>query len=142
LQWFLADAGPAEAFPHCYTDDCIIDLGRIASPNVDTIVRGRAQVYERYVESDHRKWEGRSQHLSAGPQAICIDNDEARAITYAVTTLLVDGTPKTVVIGFNFWKLKRIAGHWRISHRTARRLGDGDVIELFKPIVGQVIEEL
>ena len=141
LNWFLADAGPAEAFVDLYTEDCVIDLGRLVSPDFDTIVKGHAGVRARYTDPSHSQWEGRSHHLSGGPQAICITGEEALAATYAITTMLIDGTPQTIVVGFNFWRLTRRSGRWRISHRAARRLGDEDVLDLFRPIVRQVLDE-
>jgi ketosteroid isomerase-like protein len=141
LNWFLADAGPAEAFVELYTEDCVIDLGRLVSPERDTIVAGHAAVRARYTDHAHSQWEGRSHHLSAGPEAILVDGDEARALTYAITTMLIDGAPKVIVVGFNFWRLRRAAGRWRISHRWARRLGDGDNLALFRPIVGALLAE-
>jgi ketosteroid isomerase-like protein len=142
LNWFLADAGPAEAFVELYSEDCVIDLGRLVSPDFDTIVEGHAGVRARYTDPAHSSWEGRSHHLSAGPEAILVDGDEARALTYAITTMLIDGAPKVIVVGFNFWRLRRSAGRWRISHRWARRLGDGDALDLFRPIVGRLLADL
>jgi ketosteroid isomerase-like protein len=142
LNWFLADAGPAEAFVELYTEDCVIDLGRLVTPERDTIVEGHVGVRARYTDTAHSQWEGRSHHLSAGPEAILVDGDNARALTYAITTMLIDGAPKVIVTGFNFWRLRRIAGRWRISHRWARRLGDSDNLELFGPIVGAVLDDL
>jgi ketosteroid isomerase-like protein len=142
LNWFLADAGPAEAFVALYTEDCVIDLGRLVSPDVDTVVAGHAGVRARYTDPAHSQWEGRSHHLSAGPEAILVDRDEARALTYAITTMLIDGAPKAIVTGFNVWRLRRSGGRWRISHRWARRLGDSDALELFRPIVGALLDGL
>jgi len=142
LNWFLADAGPAEAFVDLYTEDCVIDLGRLVSPDFDTIVKGHAGVHARYTDPAHSSWEGKSHHLSGGPQAICIDGDQAQAVTYAITTMLIDGAPKVIVTGFNFWRLVRSGGRWRISYRAARRLGDADVLALFKPIVRRVLDDL
>ncbi len=142
LNWFLADAGPAEAFVELYTGDCVIDLGRLVSPDFDTIVEGHRGVHARYTDQAHSQWEGRSHHLSAGPEAILIEGDGARALTYAITTMLIDGAPKMIVTGFNFWRLQRSAGRWRISHRWARRLGDNDALGLFRPIVGQLLDDL
>jgi hypothetical protein len=142
LNWFLADAGPAEAFVELYTEDCVIDLGRLVTPERDTIVEGHAGVQARYTDHAHSQWEGRSHHVSAGPEAILIDGDEARALTYAMTTMLIDGVPKMILVGFNFWRLRRVDGRWRISHRWARRLGDRDNLELFRPIVGALLDDL
>ena len=142
LNWFLADAGPAEAFVELYTEDCVIGLGRLVSPDFDTIVVGHAGVHARYTDPAHSQWEGRSHHLSAGPEAILADGDEARALTYAMTSMLIDGAPKMIVVGFNFWRLRRSAGRWRISHRWARRLGDSDVPALFRPITGRLLDDL
>lgn len=142
LNWFLADAGPAEAFVELYTEDCVIDLGRLVTPERDTIVEGHAGVHARYTDRGHSQWEGRSHHVSAGPEAILVEGDEARALTYAMTTMLIDGAPKMILVGFNFWRLRRVAGRWRISHRWARRLGDGDNLELFRPIVGDLLDAL
>lgn len=142
LNWFLADAGPAEAFVDLYTEDCVIDLGRLVHPDFDTIVEGHAGVHARYTDPAHSGWEGRSHHLSGGPQAICIDGDQAQAATYAVTTMLIDGAPKVIVTGFNVWRLVRGGGRWRIAYRAARRLGDADVIELFRPIVRRLLGDL
>jgi ketosteroid isomerase-like protein len=142
LNWFLADAGPAEAFVELYTEDCVVNLGRLVTPERDTIIAGHAGVRARYTDHAHSQWEGRSHHVSAGPEAILVDGDEARALTYAMTTMLIDGAPKMIVIGFNFWRLRRDAGRWRISHRWARRLGDDDVLELFRPIVGELLDNL
>lgn len=142
LNWFLADAGPAEAFVALYTEDCVIDLGRLVTPERDTIVAGHAGVRARYTDPAHSQWEGRSHHVSAGPEAILVDGDDARALTYAITTMLIDGAPKVIVTGFNFWRLRRAGGCWRISRRWARRLGDGDNLELFRPIVGALLDGL
>lgn len=142
LNWFLADAGPAEAFVALYTEDCVIDLGRLVTPERDTIVEGHAGVHARYTDHAHSQWEGKSHHVSAGPEAILVHGDEARALTYAMTTMLIDGSPKMILVGFNFWRLRRGAGRWRISHRWARRLGDGDNLELFRPIVGELLDGL
>jgi hypothetical protein len=142
LNWFLADAGPAGAFVDLYTEDCVIDLGRLVRPDADTIVRGHAGVLARYTDPAHSGWEGRSHHLSGGPQAICIDGDEAEAVTYAITTMLIDGAPKVIVTGFNVWRLLRRGGRWRIAYRAARRLGDSDVLDLFKPIVRRLLDGL
>jgi ketosteroid isomerase-like protein len=140
LNWFLADAGPAEAFVALYTEDCVIDLGRLVRPDVDTIVEGHAGVHARYTDHAHSQWEGRSHHASAGPEAILVDGDQARALTYAITTMLIDGAPKVIVTGFNVWRLRRLSGRWRISHRWARRLGDSDNLALFRPIVGELLD--
>jgi ketosteroid isomerase-like protein len=142
LNWFLADAGPAAAFVELYTEDCVINLGRMVTPERDTIVEGHAGVRARYTDSAHSMWEGRSHHVSAGPEAILVDGDEARALTYAITTMLIDETPKRIVTGFNFWRLRRAGGRWRISHRWARRLGDDDNLALFRPIVGELLDVL
>jgi hypothetical protein len=143
LHCFLSDAGPAEAFKELYTEDCVVDLGRLMSPERTTVIEGRSRLLkEIYLDPGHRAWEGRSQHFGAGPQAIHIVGDHADAITYAITTLLYDGVPKTIVVGFNFWKLTRTSGRWRIARRIARRLGDEDVPQLFAPIVRQVCLEL
>jgi ketosteroid isomerase-like protein len=142
LNWFLADAGPAEAFVELYTEDCVIDLGRLVTPERDTIIEGHAGVHARYTDRAHSQWEGRSHHVSAGPEAIIVDGDEAQALTYAITTMLIDGAPKIIVTGFNFWRLRRSAGRWRISHRWARRLGDRDNLERFRPIVGALLDDL
>jgi ketosteroid isomerase-like protein len=142
LNWFLADAGPAEAFVELYTEDCVINLGRLVTPEHDTIVEGHAGVRARYTDHAHSQWEGRSHHVSAGPEAILVDGDAARALTYAVTTMLIDGEPKIILVGFNVWRLRRAAGRWRISHRWARRLGDTDNLELFRPIVGELLDGL
>jgi hypothetical protein len=142
LNWLLADAGPAEAFTALYTEDCVVDLGRLVAPDIDTVIHGHAGVRARYTDPDHAAWEGRSHHLSAGPQPICITGDTAEAITYAMTTMFIDGAPKLFVTGFNFWKLRREGGRWRIYHRIARRLGDSDVCELFKPVVWGVLGEM
>jgi hypothetical protein len=142
LNWFLADAGPAEAFVDLYTEDCVIDLGRLVSPDVDTIVEGHAGVAARYTDHAHSQWEGRSHHVSAGPEAILVDGDSAQALTYAVTTMLIDAAPKLILVGFNFWRLRRSAGRWRISHRWARRLGDRDVPALFAPTTTTLLAAL
>jgi SnoaL-like domain len=142
LHWFLCDAGPAEAFAELFTEDCVVDLGRLVSPDKITIVEGHSDLMERYLDPGHTKWEGRSQHLSGGPQAIHVAGDAANAVDYAVTTLLFDGVPKTIVVGFNFWQLRQTSGRWRISRRVARRLGDEDIRKLFRPFVEQVIKEL
>jgi ketosteroid isomerase-like protein len=142
LNWFLADAGPAEAFVELYTEDCVIDLGRLVRPDVDTIISGHAGVHARYTDHAHSQWEGRSHHLSAGPSQILIDGDGAKAVTYAITTMLIDDTPQRIVTGFNFWRLRRDAGRWRISHRWARRLGDDDVPALFRPITDPLLAAL
>jgi hypothetical protein len=142
LNWFLADAGPADAFVQLYTEDCVIDLGRLVTPERDTIVEGHAGVHARYTDHGHSQWEGRSHHVSAGPEAILIEGDEARALTYAMTTMLIDGAPKMILVGFNFWRLRRAAGRWRISHRWARRLGDGDNLARFRPIVGALLDAI
>lgn len=142
LNWFLADAGPAEAFVALYTEDCIIDLGRLVTADRDTIVEGHAEVHARYTDAAHSQWEGRSHHVSAGPEAILVEGDEARALTYAMTTMLIDGAPKTILTGFNVWRLRRVAGRWRISHRWARRVGDSDNLDLFRPIVSELLDAL
>ena len=59
------------------------DLGRLVTPDRDTIVEGHAGVCARYTDTAHSQWEGRSHHVSAGPEAILVDGDEARALTYA-----------------------------------------------------------
>ena len=142
LNWFLADAGPAAAFVELYTADCVIDLGRLVRPDVDTIVTGHDGVHARYTDHAHSQWEGRSHHLSAGPSQVVIAGDDGRAVTYAITTMLIDGAPKRIVTGFNFWRLRRDGGRWRIAHRWARRLGDSDVAALFEPITGELLAEL
>jgi hypothetical protein len=139
LNWLLADAGPAEAFVALYAEDCVIDLGRLVRPDADTIVEGLDGVRARYTDPGHAGWEGKSHHLSAGPVAIVVDGDEAQAVGYAMTHMFIDGQPKKIVIGFNFWQLRRAGGRWRIVRRFARRLGDGDVPALFAPILRSLL---
>jgi hypothetical protein len=85
LHWLLADAGPNAAFVDLYTEDCVIDYARLLNPDADTIVEGRAAIRARYVESPQGP-KGRSHHLSAGPQPICITGDEAQSVTNALVS--------------------------------------------------------
>jgi hypothetical protein len=144
LHAMLSDAGPAEGFADLYAEDCVVDLGEVLKPGTNTVVAGRDQLLEQiYLEPGHRAAEGRTQHLRSGPQIIHILGDEAEAVTYAMTSLLrPDGSAKVMVSGFNFWALRRAAGRWRITRRTHRRLGDGDVIELFRPLVARALAGL
>ena len=65
---------------------------------------------------------------------------ERRAKTVQrIANLFIDGAPQKIVTGFNFWRLRRERGRWRIVRRFARRLGDGDVPALFAPIVRRLL---
>jgi hypothetical protein len=141
LHGMLSDAGPAEAFADLYVEDCLVDLGETLVPGTKTIIEGRDRLLEEvYLEPGHRASKGRTQHFRAGPQIIQIDQDAAQAVTYAMTLYLADGTPKQVLTGFNFWSMSRRDGRWRITRRTHRRLGDSDVLALFKPLVERVLK--
>ena len=143
LHGMLSDAGPAEGFAELYVEDCLVDLGEILVSGTRTIIAGRRRLLEQvYLEPGHRAAEGRTQHFRAGPQIVQIDQDVAAAVTYAMTMFLVDGIPKQVVSGFNFWSMSRRDGHWRIAQRVHRRLGDSDVPALFKPLVERVLNGL
>jgi hypothetical protein len=142
LGWMLTDAGPTARLVDLYTDDCVIDLGRLINPDADTVVEGITAVRARYGVPGAGR-EGKMHHLAGGPQAILIDGDEAQAVTYALNSGLgADGQPRIGVTGFNFFRFRREGGRWKIARRTARRLGDADVIELFRPIVSRVLAEL
>jgi hypothetical protein len=144
LHAMLSDAGPAEGFAELYAEDCTVDLGELLVPGAPTVISGRAQLMERvYLEAGHRAAEGRTQHLQGGPKIIRIAGDEAFGVTYAMTSLLQPGgTAKIIVSGFNFWTLARLDGRWRITRRVARRVGDRDVLDLFKPVSEQALAEL
>jgi hypothetical protein len=142
LVWLLSDVGPAAALAELYTDDCVIDLGRLVTPDADTIVEGLDTVRARYNAPGASARHGLSHHLAGGPEAIVIDGDEAQAVTYALNSGLVDGAARIGVTGFNFFRLRRLSTGWRISRRTARRLGDADVLDLFRPIVRRVLDAL
>jgi hypothetical protein len=125
-------------------EDCVVDLGRVLKPEVETVVEGRDRLLEEvYFEPGHRAAEGRTQHFRSGPQIIQILSDEAEAVTYAMTSLLQpDGSASIMVSGFNFWAFRRDAGRWRITRRTHRKLGDGDVLDLFRPLIARTIAGL
>jgi hypothetical protein len=144
LHGMLSDAGPAEGFAELYAEDCVVDLGKVLKPDVETVVEGRDRLLEEvYLEPGHRAAEGRTQHFRSGPQIIQVTGDVADAVTYAMTSLLQpDGSAKIMVSGFNFWSLRRDAGRWRITRRTHRRLGDGDVLELFSPLIARTLDGL
>jgi hypothetical protein len=142
LVWLLADNGPVAAFADLYTDDCVIDLGRLVTPDRDTLIEGIDAIRARYATPAASARLGQSHHLAGGPQAIVIDGDQAQAVSYALNSGLVDGVAKVGVTGFNFFRFARRSGRWRISRRTARRLGDNDVIALFRPIVRRVLDDL
>ena len=144
LHGMLSDAGPAAGFAALYAEDCVVDLGEVLKPGTKTVVAGRDRLLEEiYLEPGHRAAEGRTQHFRSGPQIIQIRGDEAEAVTYAMTSLLqADGSAKTMVSGFNFWALRREAGRWRITRRTHRRLGDDDVLDLFRPLVARTLAGL
>ena len=142
LSWMLTDAGPTQRLVDLYTDDCVIDLGRLINPDVDTVIEGIAAVRARYGVPGAGR-EGKMHHLAGGPQAVLIDGDEAQAVTYALNSGLgADGQPRIGVTGFNFFRFRRVDGGWKIVRRTARRLGDADVLDLFRPIVSRVLAEL
>src|SRR3954451_3987608 len=89
LHGMLSDAGPAEGFAELYAEDCIVDLGRVLKPEVETVVEGRDRLLEDvYFEPGHRAAEGRTQHFRSGPQIIQVTGDEAQVVTYAMTSLL------------------------------------------------------
>ena len=144
LHGMLSDAGPAEGFAELYAEDCRVDLGEVLKPGVQTIVEGRERLLEEiYLEPGHRAAEGRTQHFRSGPQIIQIRGDEADAVTYSMTSLLQpDGSARIMVSGFNFWSLRRDDGRWRITRRTHRRLGDGDVLDLFRPLIAHTLAGL
>lgn len=144
LHGMLSDAGPAEGFAELYAEDCIVDLGRVLKPDVETVVEGRDRLLEEvYFEPGHRAAEGRTQHFRSGPQIIQIDGAEARAVTYAMTSVVQpDGSANIMVSGFNFWAFRRNGGRWRITRRTHRKLGDGDVLDLFRPLVAHTLAGL
>ena len=144
LHGMLSDAGPAEGFAELYAEDCVVDLGRVLKPDVETIVEGRDRLLEDvYFEPGHRAAEGRTQHLRSGPQIIQVAGEEAQAVTYAMTSLLQsDGSAQILVSGFNFWAFRREAGRWRITRRTHRKLGDSDVLDLFRPLVARALAGL
>ncbi len=95
-----------------------------------------------YLDPSNREAKGRSQHFRCGPQAIHVVGDKAWGATYVMVTYLVDGEAKVVVSGFNFWTLTKSSGRWRIARRALRRLGDCDVLELFRPIVERALARL
>ena len=142
LVWMLSDAGPTAALAQLYTEDCVIDLGRLVTPDADTVIEGIESVRARYSAPGATAREGKSHHLAGGPSAIVIDGDEAQAVSYALNSGLIDGVAKVGVTGFNFFRLARCDGRWRIAGRTARRLGDADVLELFRPIVARLTADL
>ncbi len=142
LVWILTDAGPTERLIDLYTDDCVIDIGRLINPEADTIVDGIEAVRARYTAPNASAGEGRMHHCAGGPTAILIDGDEAEAATYALSSGLADGKPRMNVTGFNVFRFRREGSRWKITRRTARRLGDADVIELFRPIVGGALAAL
>ena len=144
LHGMLSDAGPAEGFAELYAEDCIVDLGRVLNPEVETVVHGRDRLLEEvYFEPGHRAAEGRTQHFRSGPQIIQVTGDEAQAVTYAMTSLVQpDGTASIMVSGFNFWSFRRESGRWRILRRTHRKLGDSDVLDLFRPLVARTLAGL
>jgi hypothetical protein len=142
LVWLLSDVGPAEMLSDLYTEDCIIDLGRLLSPDANIVIEGIEAVRARYSSPAATLGAGVTHHCSSRPEALCIIGDEARVATYALSSGLVDGASRLNVTGFNFWRFARVDGRWRIARRIARRLGDADVRDLFKPIVKQVAEEL
>jgi hypothetical protein len=144
LHGMLSDAGPAEGFAELYAEDCVVDLGRVLKPDVETVVEGRSRLLEEvYFEPGHRAAEGRTQHFRSGPQIIQVSGDEAEAVTYAMTSLLQpDGSAKVIVSGFNFWAFQRESLRWRITRRTHRKLGDSDVLELFRPLVARALAGL
>ena len=131
LLWMLSDAGPSERQVDLYTDDCVIDLGRLLAPGADTIIEGIEAVRARYTVAGSSR-AGKMHHLAGGPQAILIDGDEAQAVTYALNSgLAADGQPRIGVTGFNFFRFRRVNGRWKIARRIARRLGDDGVLDLF-----------
>jgi SnoaL-like protein len=144
LHGMLSDAGPAEGFAALYAEDCVVDLGEILKPAAKTVVAGRDRLLEEiYLEPGHRAAEGRTQHFRSGPQIIQVLGDDAEAVTYAMTSLLqADGSARVMVSGFNFWTLRRASERWRITRRTHRRLGDGDVVDLFRPLVARTLAGL
>jgi hypothetical protein len=142
LVWLLADNGPVASFADLYTDDCVIDLGRLVMPDRDTLIEGIDAVRARYAAPGASAQLGQSHHFAGGPQAIVIDGDQAQAVSYALNSGLADGTAKIGVTGFNFFRFARQSGRWRISRRTARRLGDSVVLDLFAPIVRRVLDDL
>jgi hypothetical protein len=143
LHSFLSDAGPAEGFAELYDEDCVVDYGEVVAPGSRTIVEGRDRLLkEFYLIPSNRDAKGRSQHFRCGPQAIQIVGDKAWGVTYVMVTYLVDGEAKILVSGFNFWTLNKGSGRWRIARRALRRLGDSDVLELFKPVVEQAFDRL
>jgi hypothetical protein len=144
LHGMLSDAGPAEGFAELYAEDCVVDLGRVLKPDVETVVTGRDRLLEEiYLEPGHRSAEGRTQHFRSGPQVIQVAGDDAQAVTYAMTSLLQpDGSAQILVSGFNFWSFRRDGGRWRITRRTHRKLGDGDVLDLFRPLVASTLAGL
>lgn len=142
LVWMLSDAGPTAALAELYTEDCVIDLGRLVRPDADTVIEGIETVRARYSAPGAAAREGKSHHFAGGPLAILIDGDEAQAASYALNSGLLDGVARIGVTGFNFFRLARRDGGWRIARRTARRLGDADVLELFGPIVSRLLADL
>ena len=144
LHAMLSDAGPAEGFAALYAEDCIVDLGEILVPGKATVVEGRERLLEEiYFEPGHRAAEGRTQHFRSGPQIIQVDGDEAAGVTYASTSLVQsDGSARIMVSGFNFLGFTRASGRWRINRRIHRRLGDADVIALFRPLVARALAGL
>src|ERR1041385_3054627 len=71
LHGMLSDAGPAEGFAELYAEDCVVDLGRVLKPEVETVVHGRDRLLEQvYFEPGHRAAEGHTQHFRSGPQII------------------------------------------------------------------------
>ena len=44
LHGMLSDAGPAEGFAELYAEDCVVDLGRVLKPDVETVVEGRSRL--------------------------------------------------------------------------------------------------
>jgi hypothetical protein len=142
LVWLLSDAGPTAALAELYTEDCVIDLGRLVTPDADTVIAGIDALRARYSAPGASAREGRSHHFAGGPQAILIDGDEAQAVSYALNSGLVDGVAKIGVTGFNLFQLSRRSGRWRIARRTGRRLGDPDVLDLLRPVVRRALEDL
>jgi ketosteroid isomerase-like protein len=139
LAAMLADAKQADAIPDLYTEDCVIDLGSVVPASMDPLVQGRDALRARYAKHASTV---PTHHLAAGPEAIVISGDEAQAIAYTFVSIFEDGAAKPMVTGFNFWRLKRSGNGWRIAHRALRRLGDEDVLDLFRPVVRQVLYRL
>ena len=134
----FADLGHDEAWVGQWTEDGVYDLITVLRAGIGyegrIIHEGRAGLWEHALDPVAAKaMQGRALHMQDLNLVIRTDGDTAVAESYSMTLMREGDATILHSAGIIRWTLRRVDGHWRISEKKRRPIGDFDLFTDIAP---------